>query len=180
MVDPVLVVMAGRPGTGKTTLSRSLAPLLGAAILRTDVIATVLMTSGLTDQPERAGDVTHDVTLRLAAEMLGAGTSVIIDGVNATHERRKAWVGLADETSVPLCFIETHLPDVNEHRRRVDERTADVPGMIVPSWDYIGRQPYAQWDEAQEGPRLRIDMSDLDTALVQAQEHITARSISRG
>jgi hypothetical protein len=50
--------------------------------------------------------------------------------------------------------VETSLPDEGEHRRRVEERTAGLPGHRVPTWD-----------EARDGPRTVVDTTDSYGAL---------------
>lgn len=44
--QPLLVVLAGRPGTGKTTLGQALASELRAAFLRIDAIETAVVRCG--------------------------------------------------------------------------------------------------------------------------------------
>jgi predicted kinase len=180
MVEPVLVVMAGRPGTGKTTLAREVARRMGAGLIRTDVIATALIRSGLTQDPASAGTVAYDIARDLAMSTLGVGTPVVIDGVNATHRRRRQWTMLSATMEVPVHFLEAHLPDAAEHRRRVESRVPDFQGLVVPTWQQVVEQPYDPWDDRGDGPRLLVDTSDLHSALAAAVEYATARSHSRG
>lgn len=48
----MLIVFAGRAGTGKTTLSRRVAADRGAALLRVDAIETAVVEVGLADLSE--------------------------------------------------------------------------------------------------------------------------------
>jgi predicted ATPase len=45
--SPLLIVLAGRPGTGKTTLARALCARLEAVYVRVDAIETAALRSGL-------------------------------------------------------------------------------------------------------------------------------------
>jgi predicted kinase len=51
MDGPGLIVLAGKPGTGKTTLARGLASTLHAVYLRVDAIETAKIQSGLAEPP---------------------------------------------------------------------------------------------------------------------------------
>lgn len=90
-VPPRLVALGGVQGTGKSRLSRVLAPDLGIApgaiVLRTDTVRKLMHGMAPTDRlpPEAySADAAHRVHQRLeslAAKLLAAGHSVITDGV---------------------------------------------------------------------------------------------------
>jgi predicted kinase len=87
VLQPLLEVIGGRPGTGRTTLARLLVAELRAAYLRTDAIVIPILRGGLAAYEWQAARVGCDVAREVAAENLQAGMAVVIDGVNATHER---------------------------------------------------------------------------------------------
>lgn len=168
---PLLVVLAGRPGTGKTTIGRLLAGRLQAAYLRTDVIVGPMLSAGLTEDEAGAARVGYDIACEVATENLHAGVPVVVDGVNASHERRKLWRDVSGATGARLVQLETTLPDGAEHRRRVDRRGAGV-GYIGPTWEQILEMRYDVWHEATDGPRLIVDTSDTDAALAACLAHV--------
>ncbi len=86
--QPLLVVLAGRPGTGKTTLGQALASELRAAFLRIDAIETAVVRCGLAQPP--VGPVGYAVAHEIAAATLALGTPVVIDAVNPVPEARQA------------------------------------------------------------------------------------------
>ncbi len=66
-----LIVVAGRPGVGRTTLSRLVAGRLAAALVRVDAIEAAVITAGLATAP--VGPVGHLVAHRVAAGCLATG-----------------------------------------------------------------------------------------------------------
>ncbi len=103
----LLVVLAGRPGTGKTTLGRGLAAELRAAYVRIDAIEAAVVRCGLADHP--VGPVGYVLAHELVAATLAIGTSVVIDAVNPVPEARAGWRPIAD--GARLVVLETTLSD---------------------------------------------------------------------
>ena len=54
--------------------------------------------------------------------------------------------------------------DPAEHRRRVEQRRADIADHVLPTWEEVARRDYRPWDD---GEPLRID-----TAHVTAEEAV--------
>lgn len=170
---PTLIVLAGRPGVGKTTVGRRVAARLSAAVLRVDVIESAIIRSGLAEQP--IGPVGYLVAKEVARGCLAIGTSVVIDAVNPVAEARAGWGSLAGETGAEVVMVEVVIGDSAEHRRRVEARESDVGGLIVPSWADVLASEYVEWDEIRDGARLVVDAADCDAAV----EAITAQ-LARG
>ncbi|MCY1369456.1 hypothetical protein D9M69_565000 [compost metagenome] len=63
--------------------------------------------------------------------------------------------------SAYLVEVEVVCSDVVEHRRRVENRKADIAGFALPSWEAVLRHDYEAWGTS----RLVID-----SALVRASE----------
>lgn len=166
----MLVVLAGRPGTGKTTVGRLLAGRLRAAYLRTDVIAGPMLSSGVTDDNARAGRVAYDIARDVAIENLRLGVPVLVDGVHATRERRAIWRDVSESTGARLVQLEMILSDAVEHRLRVERRQTD--GYIGPSWEQIIAMEYDAWSETADGLRLVVDTADTDVALAACLDHV--------
>jgi hypothetical protein len=49
--------------------------------------------------------------------------------------------------------VEVICSDVAEHRRRVASRSADIPGLKLPTWSEVEAREYEPWD----GKHLVID-----------------------
>lgn len=168
----VLVVFAGRPGTGKTTLARRVGSQLRAAVLRIDAIETAIVRSGLATPP--VGPVGYLVAGEVAAGCLAAGTSVVVDAVNPVPEAREGWRRVAAAAGVGLRVVEVKLDDVREHRRRVEQRQSDLNGLIVPTWERVRAAEYQPWDEQRDGVRLVVDGADADDAVEEILRYVTS------
>ncbi len=131
--SPLLIVLAGRPGTGKTTLGRRLAGELHAAYLRIDAIETAVVRCGLAHPP--VGPVGYVIAHEVTAATLVLGTSVVVNAVNPVPEARAGWQPLAQIAR--LVFLETVIADESEHRRRV---TARRPGPRRAGRADLGRR----------------------------------------
>ncbi len=157
---PWLLVIAGRPGTGKTTLAKGLASTTRACYLRVDAVETAL--GRLRNDVGADGYV---VIHELAASNLMLGTNVIVDAVNPVPEARAGWRSTADVAGARLIVIETSLTDEGEHRRRVENRTPDIPGQRVPTWQDVQHDGWVPWDVQRDGARTLIDTADDSAAL---------------
>lgn len=76
----MLIILAGLPGTGKTTIARALAARIGAAHVRVDTIEQGIKSA----EPHRdVGATGYVIAYRIAADNLRAGLTVVADCVNA-------------------------------------------------------------------------------------------------
>ncbi len=166
----MLIVFGGLPGTGKTTISRAIAARRAATYLRIDAIEQAIR-----DANVLAGDMGpagYHVANVLAESNLANGQTVVADCVNPVAESRAAWRAIASRRQARLVEIEVKCSDPVEHRRRVERRKSDIPGLVYPTWQAVLDREYAVWD----GPRLVIDTARLppEEAIAAVERHIDA------
>jgi predicted kinase len=84
----MLVILAGLPGTGKSTLARVLAERLPGAVLDKDVIRAAFFQSAHVEYSAAQDDFCQEIMLKTAVYLLAkdAGLHVLLDG--RTFSRR--------------------------------------------------------------------------------------------
>jgi aminoglycoside phosphotransferase family enzyme/predicted kinase len=111
-----LILVGGGPGTGKTTLSRSLAEEIGAQVISTDDVRAEMVRLGeIAGTPGVLGegrytlenvDAVYDGVLRRAHLDLCEGRSVVLDGTwRNPHHRELARRMAADAGAVEIEFV---------------------------------------------------------------------------
>jgi predicted kinase len=153
-----LVVFGGLPGVGKTTLAREAAMAWRAFYLRIDTIEQALLQSTPLND---AGPSGYVIACAVVVDNLNAGNAVVVDCVNPLPVTRQMWRDAARETNAQLIEIEIVCSDPIEHRRRVETRSADIPGHTLPTWRDVVERDYAAWDIAP----IRIDTASKTPAV---------------
>ena len=156
---PVLVIFAGLPGSGKTTIARALADHLNAFHLRIDTIEQAMQRSVL-NLPS-AEDAGYLAAYGVAGDNLRQGRIVIADSVNPIALTRSDWRAVATKADTKFLEVEVLCSDEFEHRRRVEERVADIEGHKLPTWQEVLDRAYEPWPQDQSPKRLVLDTAKL-------------------
>jgi predicted kinase len=148
----MLIVLSGLPAVGKTAIARALAAATGAVQVRIDSIEQALRSEGcdVEGQGYRVGYAVAEDNLRL-------GRTVVADSVNPWPLTRAEWRAVADRAGVRALDVEVICSDADVHRRRVEVREADIPGLKLPLWDDVVARDYRPWNT----DRLVIDTAQL-------------------
>jgi predicted kinase len=146
-----LIVFAGLPGTGKSTIARELAQEIGAVWLRIDSIEQAIRESEVV--PGSIEDAGYRAAYALAKDNLGLGRDVISDSVNPWMLTRNAWRDLGLKAGAQVIEVEIVCTDIQEHRRRIETRVNEVPGLDSPDWQTVQARDYRPWDRE----RVTID-----------------------
>ncbi|MBV8089685.1 MAG: AAA family ATPase [Alphaproteobacteria bacterium] len=139
-----LIVFSGLPGTGKSAIARVLAQQTGAIWLRIDSIEQAIRASGVV--PGSLHDAGYRAAYAIAEDNLRLGHDVIADSVNPWMLSRDAWRDAGKRAGARVVEIETICSDREEHRRRIEARLSEVPGLILPDWDAVISRDYHPWD----------------------------------
>ena len=157
-ITSMLVVFSGLPGTGKTTIAQILSRKCRATYLRIDTIEQAILPS-LQNQHE-LGALGYLVAYQMAKVNLCLGGTVVADAVNPLTTIRETWRALAVSANSHIVEVEVVCSDIGEHRRRVENRKADIPGHTLPTWDEVQQRVYEPW----LSHRLVIDSAQVSAA----------------
>jgi predicted kinase len=170
MTSQKLVVLAGLPGSGKSTVADGLSRQLSMPVFSVDPIEAAMWRGGLLR--EQTGIAAYEVAIALAGEQLRLGHSVIADAVNPVEAPRAAWRNLAARHRAELKIIECVCADEAVHRQRIEARIRGIEGMQEVTWARVleRRAGYEPWKD----DRLVLDTSaqSADRLLAEAIRYV--------
>ena len=151
----MLIVLSGLPGSGKTTIAKTLVARSAAFYVRIDEIEHALRQQ----RPRHdIGPEGYLVAYAIASSNLQLGKSVIVDCVNPVPESRDGWRRVAQGIAgTRIMEVEVICSDLAVLQRRVEERHADIPDFKLPDWNEVRSLRYVPWTE----PRIVIDTAKL-------------------
>jgi len=139
VAEPVLVIVSGLPGTGKSFFCRRLAEKLPAIILESDVLRQVLFPQPNYSQTE---STRLFKTIRLLAErLLRRGFCIIMDATNLSERFRQYFYSIAERLDVKLVVVSVEAPPLLV-KERLAARSGNLDEGLAADWDvYIKMKP---------------------------------------
>jgi predicted kinase len=139
MPGPMLIVFAGLPGTGKSSLARVVARELRAVYLDKDTIkdcaATLARELKLPQGQDLAGPLSYELLVDLARDNLSLGLSVVLDSPAGYRIFREKIGRLAPACKAELKLIECICTDETQLRERVEDRERELPPHRAQNWE---------------------------------------------
>jgi predicted kinase len=167
----MIVVMAGLPGTGKSTLSRALAEELAGVVLNKDVLRADLFPKEFVEYSTEQDDFVQDLMLRTADYILlrNPRATVFFDGRTFSRTYQiESVIATAVKLGTPWRIIECVCPE-NVARRRIERarrhpaknRTIELYLRIRDQFEEIGY------------PKLVVDTGGaMELPLTAAREYL--------
>jgi len=152
-----LVVFAGLPGAGKSTLAEAAGQALGWPIFTKDRLEAALWRSGIArDAGRGSGRAGYELLTTLAEQQLRLGQAAILDSVAGRDVIRRQWRELAVQSGANFRVIECICSDEALHRARLTGRQRGIPGWYELDWAEVERirAEYEPWSDEH----LTVDM----------------------
>jgi len=124
-IPPVLVVLVGLPGAGKSTLARALAPILPAAVVESDFVRRQLFESPAHSDLENR--VVHRAAQAVMERLLRQSISVVSDATNLIESHREMLYRLAAKCDARPLVVRLVAPETVVRQRLEQRQSARSP-----------------------------------------------------
>ena len=155
----MLIVTAGLPAAGKSTIAGVVGNRIGAPVVSVDPIESAILSAGI-NAAEPTGLAAYLVAETIAEAVLAGGGTVIVDAVNAVEPARDQWVKLAARQKVAIKFLEVVCSDPELHRTRLAARGRRLAHLTEPTWHAVEQSldEWESWSGATGAvPRITLD-----------------------
>jgi aminoglycoside phosphotransferase family enzyme/predicted kinase len=168
---PLLVLVGGLPGTGKSTLARAIGEQARGHVIRTDVVRKEL-TGGEGIYDEEWTTRTYDECRGRAEDLLFEGKRTVVDATFADETQRQAFLRTATALSVPVVWFVCQAG-----RERVRERLAARRGDASDADFGVYEILRQRWQPAS--PSSRAMLVEIDAEQDPARAAAQAVSVLR-
>lgn len=152
----VVIVVAGLPGTGKSTLAERIARTIGAPVFAGDWLMGVLKPYGMLKDLDRPSylEMYYGLLQTLVIRQLQLDQSAIVDCL-MDDDRIASWRATAAEHGADVLVVECICSDAEVHRARLEARRRGIPGWHEVDWAHVARM-------RTEFPALTTDRITVD------------------
>ena len=158
---PVLIVMSGLPGSGKSHLSQRLAQQLSAVVIESDHVRKALFPEPTYSAQEST--IVHRTCQRTMRRLLSKGVRVIFDATNLVEFQREVLYSLAERSGAALLIVRTVAPE-QVIRERLEQRKDSTQSASDADWRIYRRM--SKREQRIDRTHLCIDTShDIDDAV---------------
>lgn len=162
-VHPVLIMISGLPGTGKSYLARKLVERLPFVVIETDFVRKTLFPKP-TYTVQESGWV-HGTCHDLIRRLLTRGVRVIFDATNLIEYQREMIYHLAEKAGARLMIVKTIAPE-EVVRERLKRRREELTPQDVSDADWRVYKRMSSRQQKIGRSHLVIDTSgDIDEAV---------------
>lgn len=134
---PLVILVAGVPGTGKSTLAEGLGRALTVPVFSMDWQLGALAVFGVL-RPDNSGPVAEMMLTAAIARQLHLGMGAVIDATGHTANERGRWHDLTERLGGRFLGVECVCSDGTVHRSRVEGRSRDIPCWpATVSWEHV-------------------------------------------
>lgn len=149
----MIILVAGLPATGKSTIARALAKELDAVILRTDVVRKELLDTPTYSREEK--ELVYRVTFLIAEYLTRARVNVILDATFYRRELRHRAYAIARRTESKLLVVECSTPrEVIKERMKKRKEGRAVSDADLEVYDTLAGE-----FEPIQRPHMEVDTS---------------------
>jgi predicted kinase len=151
-------MMAGLPGTGKSTLARSLAQRLPAAVLDKDTIRAALFPPAHIEYSRAQDDFCQEIMLQTAAYLLGRNSSayILLDGRTFSRRyQRERVLQFCTQLRTPLAILECVCSEKTA-LARLERATLEGVHPASNRTPHLYHQIRKEWEPIDQ-PKLVVD-----------------------
>lgn len=168
----MLILIAGLPGTGKSTLAKALAKRLDAVHLNSDVIRKEILEERTYSEEEKK--LVYNKLLEQVEKEIKNGKTVIIDATFYKKELREEAIEIAKRNNEEYCIIKCIL-DEKIIKERIERRVSEESEADFEVYKKIKEQ----FEKIEENHSEINTSKEMEVQLDEAMHHLMVERFSK-